>query len=32
MAMIRKGQARNIAGHDMRAQTAFVARLFKVAA
>ena len=32
MAMIRKGQARNIGGRDMRAQTAFVAGLFQVAA
>jgi hypothetical protein len=32
MAMIRKGQVRNKGGHDMQAQTAFVARLFKVIA
>jgi hypothetical protein len=30
--MIRKGQVQNIGGDDMQAQTAFVARLFKVAA
>jgi transposase, IS6 family len=32
MAMIRKGQVRNIGGSDMRAQAAFVASLFGVAA
>lgn len=32
MAMIRKGQVRNIAGWDMPAQTAFVAGLFAIAA
>jgi transposase, IS6 family len=32
MAMIRKGQVQNIGGHEMQAQTAFVACLFKVAA
>jgi len=32
MAMIRKGQAHNIGGRDMRAQTAFVADLFQVSA
>ena len=32
MAMIRKGQAYNIGGRDMRAQPAFVAELFQVAA
>src|SRR3954462_3223898 len=32
MAMIRKGQVRNIGGGDMRAQAAFVAGLFGVAA
>src|SRR5689334_3338060 len=32
MAMIRKGQVRNIGGSDMRAQAAFVAGLFGVAA
>ena len=31
MAMIRKGQAYNIGGRDMRAQAAFVAELFQVA-
>ncbi len=31
-AMIRKGQAHNIDGHDIRAPTAFVASLFQVAA
>ena len=31
MAMIRKGQAYNIGGWDMRAQAAFVAELFQVA-
>jgi hypothetical protein len=32
MAMIRKGQVRNIDGYDMHAQTAFVASLFQAAA
>jgi len=32
MAMIRKGQAYNIGGRDMRAQTVFVAELFQIAA
>jgi len=32
MAMIRKGQAHNIGGRDIRAQAAFVAELFQVAA
>ena len=32
MAMIRKGQVHGIGGHDMPAQTAFVAGLFQVAA
>ena len=32
MAMIRKGQAHNVGGRDMRAQAAFVAGLFKIAA
>ncbi len=32
MAMIRKGQARNIDRHDIRAQTAFVAGIFKIPA
>jgi transposase, IS6 family len=32
MAMIRKGQVRNVGGRDMRAQTAFIARLFSIAA
>ena len=32
MAMIRKGQAHNIGGRDMRAQATFVAGLFQVAA
>ncbi len=31
MAMISKGQAHNIDGHDIRAQTAFAAGLFQVA-
>ena len=30
--MIRKGQVRRIGGRDMRAQAAFVAELFQVAA
>ena len=32
MAMIRKGQVRNVGGRDMQAQAAFVAGLFGVAA
>ena len=32
MAMVRKGQVRNIGGRDMRAQAAFVAGLFQIAA
>ena len=32
MAMIRKGQVRDIGGSDIRAQAEFVASLFKVAA
>jgi len=32
MAMIRKGQVRNIGGGDITAQATFVAALFKVAA
>ena len=32
MAMIRKGQVRNVGGRDMQAQAAFVAGLFEVAA
>ncbi len=32
MAMIRKGQVRNIGGCDMRAQATFVAGLFGIAA
>jgi IS6 family transposase len=32
MAMIRKGQVHNIGGRDMRAQAAFIAELFEVAA
>ena len=32
MAMVRKGQVRNIGGRDMRAQTTFVAELFQIAA
>ena len=32
MAMVRKGQVRNIGGRDMRAQAGFVAELFQVAA
>jgi transposase, IS6 family len=30
--MIRKGQVHNIGGRDMRAQAAFIAELFEVAA
>ena len=32
MAMMRKGQVRNVGGRDMRAQASFVAELFQVAA
>jgi hypothetical protein len=32
MAIIRKGQVRNIVGNDIRAQATFIARLFDVAA
>jgi transposase-like protein len=32
IAMIRKGQVQAISGHDMQAQTAFVASLFQLAA
>jgi transposase-like protein len=32
MAMIRKGQVRNIAGRDIKAQGRFIASLFEVAA
>ncbi len=32
MAMVRKGQVRNIGGHDIRAQATFVAELFQIAA
>ncbi len=32
MAMIRKGQVRNISGNDIRAQAEFIAALFEVAA
>src|SRR3954452_8568128 len=32
MAMVRKGQVRNIDGRDMRAQASFIAELFQVAA
>jgi transposase, IS6 family len=32
MAMIRKGQVQNIGGHNMRAQAAFIAKLFDVLA
>jgi hypothetical protein len=32
MAMIRKGQAHQIGGRDMKAQTSFVAKLFALAA
>jgi hypothetical protein len=31
MAMIRKGQVRNIGGYDMHVHTAFVASLFQAA-
>jgi hypothetical protein len=32
MAMIRKGQIRNIPGNDVRAQAGFFAELFQIAA
>jgi len=32
MAMIRKGQLRNIGGRDMRAQASVIAELFEIAA
>jgi transposase-like protein len=32
MAMVRKGQVRNIGGRDMRAQASFVSELFQTAA
>jgi transposase, IS6 family len=32
MAMIRKGQVRNISGRDIKAQARFIASLFEVAA
>jgi hypothetical protein len=32
MAMLRKGQVRNISGNDIRAQATFIAGLFQVAA
>jgi hypothetical protein len=32
MAMIRKGQVRNLAGRDIRAQAALIAELFQIAA
>jgi IS6 family transposase len=32
MAMIRKGQVRNLGGRDIRAQAAFIAELFVIAA
>jgi transposase, IS6 family len=32
MAMIRKGQLRNIGGRDMGAQARFIAELFEIAA
>jgi len=32
MAMIRKGQVHNVGGRDMKAQAAFVADVFRVAA
>ena len=32
MAMIRKGQVRNIGGNDIRAQAEFIAGLFQPAA
>ena len=32
MAMIRKGQIRNIGGNDIKAQATFIAMLFQIAA
>jgi hypothetical protein len=32
MAVMRKGQVRNIGGRDIRTQAAFIAELFQVAA
>jgi IS6 family transposase len=32
MAMIRKGQVRNIGGDDIKAQADFIARLFQLTA
>jgi hypothetical protein len=32
MAMVRKGQIRNISGNDIRAQAIFIAGLFQIAA
>jgi hypothetical protein len=32
MAMMRKGQVRSIGGQNMKAQAAFVAELFQIAA
>jgi transposase-like protein len=32
MAMVRKGQVRNIGGRDMQAQASFIAELFQIAA
>ena len=32
MAMVRKGQVRDVGGRDMRAQATFIAELFQVAA
>jgi transposase-like protein len=32
MAMMRKGQVRNVSGSDIRAQATFIAGLFQVAA
>jgi transposase-like protein len=32
MAMIRKGQVGNLGGRDIRAQAAFIAELFQIAA
>jgi hypothetical protein len=32
MAMTRKGQVRGVGGRDMRAQAAFIAELFQIAA
>jgi IS6 family transposase len=31
MAMIRKGQIRNISGNDIKAQASFIAGLFQIA-